>query len=292
LVALPAEFIAGSRRVSRRSNRSTKWILYGGKSADSAGGIDRRREVHETAHYRPDDNSTLPFQRLLQEHECTAKVLVFWQAPDEASAQGDVDPAVFTLIETLIVCRAGLQTGDNVYIDRKLAVMPSYGIFKCNHEIMPANKASTINSVDENLQSKESYQFKDRTSRHNRMGRTEDEQETAKTLYEATREAVNPDDTACPIEGCGYVFSLVGTSKSRRFNVRTKQWVCPPCLYFAETDNGIPPPVTKPKTSHDPTKVDLVCDVSWCTTLMQNDQGLIRRMWHAGLRALGLLKVL
>lgn len=38
MVALPAESIADSRRVSRRTNRSTEWILYGGKSADSAGG--------------------------------------------------------------------------------------------------------------------------------------------------------------------------------------------------------------------------------------------------------------
>ena len=63
--------------------------------------------------------------------------------------------------------------------------MPSYGIFKFNHKIMPANKSSTINSVDENLQSRETYQFKARVNRHSRLGRTEDEQETAETLYEA-----------------------------------------------------------------------------------------------------------
>lgn len=103
------------------------------------------------------------------------------------------------------------------------------------------------------------------------------------TLYEAKQEAVNPNDTVCPIEGCGYVFSLVNTNKSRRFNITTKQWICPSCLYFAGTNDGIPSPVTKPRTSHDPTKVDLVCQVSWCTTLMQKDQGLVRHMWHAGL---------
>ena len=176
----------------------------------------------------------------------------------------------------MIVCRAGLQTGDDAYINRKLAAIPSYGIFKFNHEIMPANRASTINIVDENLQSKEAYQFEARVNQHNRLGRTEDEQEMAETLYEAKQEAVNPDDTVCPIEGCGYVFSLVDTNKSRLFNTTTKQWVCPPCLYFAGTNGGIPPPITKPRTSHD-------CGVSWCTTLMQNDQGLIHRIWYAGL---------
>ena len=45
------------------------------------------------------------------------------------------------------------------FLCRKLAAMPSYGIFKFNHDIMPANKALTINIVDENVQSKELYQF-------------------------------------------------------------------------------------------------------------------------------------
>jgi hypothetical protein len=66
----------------------------------------------------------------------------------------------------------------------------------------------------------------------------------------------------------------------RRFNVTTLQWVCPPCLYHAEQNDGIPPPVVKSRTSHDLSKLDLLCGVSWCITLMQNNEGLIRRMGH------------
>jgi hypothetical protein len=140
--------------------------------------------------------------------------------------------------------------------------------------------ALSVNSVEEELKSHEVYQFKNRTTLRTRANKDEEQQDEAENLLETKKSATNPNDTVCPIPGCGYVFSLVDMNKSRRFNLATRQWICPPCLYFAETNGGIPQPVVKSRTSHDPSKVDLRCGVSWCANLMQNDQGLIRRMWH------------
>ena len=91
--------------------------------------------------------------------------------------------------------------------------MPSYGIIKFDRGYIPANTALTINSVDEDLQSREVYLFEARTDDRNRANRDEDQQEEAESLLEAKLNAVNPNDTVCPIQGCDYVFSLVDTNK-------------------------------------------------------------------------------
>jgi hypothetical protein len=181
-------------------------------------------------------------------------------------------------------CRVGTQMDSDVYLCQQLQEIPSYGIFPVSQDFLPGNKALAINSVHDNLQSREVYAFKHQIKSRNYHKQTEEEQEHAESLWSAKDKAINPDDGKCPIQGCVFVFSKTDMNYSRRFDVTALKWVCPPCLYHAEQNDRIPPPVVKSCTSHDPNKVGLLCNMSWCTTLTQNDEGLIRRMWHEGVK--------
>lgn len=90
-----------------------------------------------------------------------------------------MDPAVVTLMETLVICRAGTQMGSDVYLCQKLQEMPSYGIFPMSQDFLPGNKALALNGVDEHLQTREVYGSKHRIDSRNYNKKTEEEQEQA-----------------------------------------------------------------------------------------------------------------
>lgn len=130
--------------------------MYSGKCRKNKGGIKTVTNTHETARStRPERN--LPFYQLLEELDCDAIGLVSWEAPGK-----DTEPALFTLVESMMICRFGLQMDTEDCLASRITKLPSYDIFKVNQAFAPSNSALSINSVDETLVVSETYRYNDR----------------------------------------------------------------------------------------------------------------------------------
>ncbi|THW76718.1 hypothetical protein D6D17_10411 [Aureobasidium pullulans] len=203
--------------------------MYSGKCRKNKGGIKTRTNTYETARStRPERN--LPFYQVLEELDCDAIGLVLWEAPSE-----DTEPAVFTLVESIMICRFGLQMDTDDYLASRIAKLPSYGIFEVTQAFAPSNSALSINSVDEALVDSETYRYNDRQWAYEKRNGNGPRLQAVEDAYQLKQQASNADATHCPVEGCGNLFHV----GQHYFNATTLQWICKTCKYSADNNDGI-----------------------------------------------------
>lgn len=152
----------------------------------------------------------------------------------------------------------------------------SCGIFRVNHEHLPGNMALAINNVEGILQSLEVH-LKYREASRNINDKPEEEQQELEDLIKAKHDAISPDDISCPVEGCIYVFSKGGLQQRQTVQHRFPPMDLSTLLLYSTSQRRCNTACCQVALIHgpsyDPSKVNLVCAVPWCTTLMQKKTG-------------------